>query len=38
LKNKKNFQKYGDKVEHQQIDICFKKTNMVNLKIKIILK
>ena len=38
LKNKKNFEKYGDKVKHQLINLCFKNTNKVNLQIKIILK
>ena len=38
LKNKKNFEKYGDKVEHQLMDLCFKNTNKVNLQIEIILK
>jgi len=38
LKNKKNFEKYGDKVKHQKIDLCFNKTNMVNLKIKIMIR
>lgn len=38
LKNKKNFEKYGDKIKHQRINLCFKKTNLVHLKIKIMLK
>ena len=38
LKNKKNFEKYGDKIKHQLINLCFKNTNKVNLQIKIILK
>jgi hypothetical protein len=38
LKNIKNFEKYGDKIKHQKINLCFKNTNKINLKIKMMLK